>query len=190
MIVADSIISRNIANWIGANFWDGGGIHNSGALTVINSTISENSAYYGGGICSWSSWDRGSTVLVIDSTISENCASTTGGGIYNGTTSSTTVIDSTISGNSATDGGGIYNEGPATFADCIISGNIASGYGGGIYNIELSDCYNSGAVTIDDSIVSGNNATLGGGIYWENLRPFMDPATVITYNSDPQIYPY
>ena len=181
MTVADSIISGNIGGT------DGGGILNEAKVTVIGSTISKNCAEVGGGI---SSWDTGSTVTVISSTISGNCASTIGGGIYNGPTSNAKVIGSTISGNSATNGGGIYNLGPATVTDSIVSGNIASGSGGGIYNSEMSDFYNSGKLTITDSIVSENSATLGGGIYWTDLRPVIDSKTIITGNSEPQIYPY
>ena len=45
----------------------GGGIFNAGALTLKNSTISANSAAYGGGI-----YNEGGTLTVIDSTLSDN----------------------------------------------------------------------------------------------------------------------
>ena len=55
---------------------NGGGIYNSGTLTVSNSTFSGNSAGYGGGI-----YNSG-TLTVSNSTFSGNSASD-GGGIYN-----------------------------------------------------------------------------------------------------------
>src|SRR6266540_480798 len=82
----------------------GGGIFNAGALTVTNTTISENSAAYGGGIfnevCCVTMIDRalscndaymevvglysqGGTVMVNNSRLSHNNAGYTGGGIYN-----------------------------------------------------------------------------------------------------------
>ena len=94
-----------------------GGIHAEGGpnVTIINSTISGNSANAGfpagdsgGGI-------HGSgEVIVENSTISDNSAATSGGGIYEFGASfflSLHVRNSTITGNSAPSGGGIYNNG-------------------------------------------------------------------------------
>ena len=74
---------------------DGGGIYNSGTLTVTNSTISGNSSpSEGGGI-----YSRG-TVTVTNSTISDNWAECGGGGIHSDEGGTLTVTNSTISGNS------------------------------------------------------------------------------------------
>ena len=62
-------------------------------MTVQNSTLSGNSATYGGGI-----FEYGGTVTVENSTLSGNSA-LIGGGIHNDGT--VTVQNSTISGNSA-----------------------------------------------------------------------------------------
>ncbi|MCZ8223651.1 MAG: right-handed parallel beta-helix repeat-containing protein, partial [Microcystis sp. LE19-84.1B] len=131
----------------------GGGIYNDGTLTLTNSTISGNT---GGGI---HNWGRGILTLT-NSTITGNTATNFGGGIENDGT--LTLTNSTITGNTATySGGGIYNwgRGTLTLTNSTISGNTATGYygsGGGIYN-------STGTLTITDSAISGNTATGSGG---------------------------
>ncbi|BAF99921.1 Calx-beta domain-containing protein [Microcystis aeruginosa] len=131
----------------------GGGIDNDGTLTLTNSTISGNT---GGGI---HNWGRGILTLT-NSTITGNTATNFGGGIENDGT--LTLTNSTITGNTATySGGGIYNwgRGTLTLTNSTISGNTATGYygsGGGIYN-------STGTLTITDSAISGNTATGSGG---------------------------
>jgi hypothetical protein len=161
----------------------GGGIFSAGTLTVTNSTISENSAAYGGGIFNEGGavtlidstlsdndaymegagvYSQGGTVTVSNSILSNNMASYTGGGIYNagGTVA---VENSTFSDNSgdplmSSYAGGIYNAGGTlTISDSIFSNNSAHDSGGGIF-------HGSGTLTITNSIFSGNNARVGGGI--------------------------
>ena len=161
---------------------DGGGIHNSGTLTLTGSTVSGNTAMdrNGGGI------KNISTLTLTDSTISGNTASN-GGGIHNSgtltltnsTISGNTVIgpaanggginnniagiltltNSNISDNTGGVGGGLINWSTADLVNSTISGNTASGEGGGIWNFE-------GTLNLTNSTVSGNTASLdGGGIY-------------------------
>ena len=76
-------------------FLGGGGISTGDAqLTVMNSTISDNSAGFGGGIIA-------GALTVMNSTISGNVASSVfgGGGIY--CSGPVTVTNSTFGGNSA-----------------------------------------------------------------------------------------
>ncbi|MFN6273270.1 MAG: Calx-beta domain-containing protein [Microcystis sp.] len=125
----------------------GRGIYNSGILTLTNSTISGNTATFGGGISNYG------TLTLTNSTISGNTA-TFGGGILN--SGILTLTNSTISGNTADDGGGIDNWGTLTLNNSTITGNTAT-YGGGISN--------SGTLTLTDSTISGNTAPgTGGGI--------------------------
>ena len=132
----------------------GGGIVNSGTVTVTNSTFSGNSALFGGGIFN----DIGGTLTVTDSTFSGNStfAGGRGGGISN-ETGTVTVTNSTFSGNSnAQGGGGINNEnGTVTVTNSTFSGNSAL-FGGGISN-------ETGTVTVTNSTFSGNSALFGGG---------------------------
>jgi hypothetical protein len=125
----------------------GGGISNSGTLIVTNSTISGN---HGGGISS------SGTLTVTNSTISGNSDN---GGISNSGTGTLTVTDSTFSGNSANEnGGGISNGGTLAVTNSTFSGNSATGYnGGGIYN--------GGTLTVTNSTFSGNSAHEGSGMW-------------------------
>jgi hypothetical protein len=152
----------------------GGGIDNSGTLTVTNSTVSGNSAIQaslggaGAGIF------NSGTLTVANSTVSGNgggLGGSIGGGIYN--SSMLTVTNSTFSDNSAGGadssgrGGGIYNSGTLTVTNSTFTGNSArsagpEGRGGGIDN--------SGTLTVTSSTFSGNAASgvfssgAGGGI--------------------------
>jgi hypothetical protein len=102
LVVNNSTISGNITNAAGGLTGTGGGIHNSGALTVSNSTISDNNASVAGGI------DNYGTLTVSNSTVSGNKANFVGG-IYNNA-GTLTVSNSTISNNTGhLDGVGIYD---------------------------------------------------------------------------------
>jgi CSLREA domain-containing protein len=144
---------------IGNRVYDdsGGGIYNSGTLTLTNVIISHTVALEGGGI-----YNSG-TLTLTNCTLSNNTARDNGGGIYNSGTLELT--DSTVSENSAGlfSGGGIYNSGTVTLTNSTVSYNRALYSGGGIYN------YDSGTLTLTNSTVS-NNITAdfeggGGGIY-------------------------
>ncbi len=128
-----------ITNGNGLTGIGGGGINNQGALTVANSTISNNSAIFGGGI------DNAGTLTVIGSTFSGNSAGT-GAGIEN--TGALMVSDSTFSGNNGGVGGAIDNAGALTVSDSTLSGNSA-GTGGGVNNIGSME-------TLNGDIVVGN----------------------------------
>lgn len=99
------------------------------------------------------------------------------------------------------DGGGIRNSGTLGLIDCAVSGNSASGFGGGVYNVPdktlvIENCafsantaFEGGAIANDgddtlgdaggeldvtDSIFSGNSAFRGGAI--ANRRPTVNPS--------------
>ena len=138
----------------------GGGIYNTGTLTLGSATISGNTANLGGN----------------------------GGGIFN-SFGILTVIRSTISGNSvssatgAGSGGGIFNHGGlVTIASSTISGNTAIGpggtsdSGGGIIT-------NVGTVNLTNSTISGNSGDLGGGIRNVNGGTVRAKNTIIALNT-------
>ncbi len=131
----------------------GGGIYNSGSLTVSDSALSDNSANTsGGGI-----YNRGS-LLVKRCTLAGNSAAS-GGGIASLFGGNAMVSDSTLFSNSATvSGGGIAStDANVTVSDSTLSGN-SSLYGGGI------ETGINGETTVSDSTLSDNSATYGGGI--------------------------
>ena len=121
---------------------DGGGIANSGTLTLTNSTVSGNSSgYNGGGI------ENYGVLTLINSTVSGNNAGFLGGGIDNWD-GVLTLTNSTVSGNSALEfGGGILSLGELTLSNSTVS-RPSSGYTrGGIQN-------GFGLLTLTNSTVS------------------------------------
>jgi hypothetical protein len=159
----------------------GGGVSNSGALSIIDSTITGNFApFWGGGI-----YNTGS-LSVMNSNISRNkvfnncynICPAFGGGIYNDT-GSVIISNSTLSGNSAVRqchgcsaaGGGIFNvDGSVTISNSTLAANsvmakcTAACYGSG------GAIWNNSALTASSITVSGNNAvgtttSAGGGVY-------------------------
>lgn len=125
---------------------NGGG----GTLTVRNSTISGNSA---NGVPPGGSFGGG------------------GGGIYFANGGTLLMENSTVSGNSSTNwiGGGFYLYGNAgianyTIRNSTISGNTASGNGGGILFYTYGD-NPVHSLTVQNSTIAGNSAgAIGGGI--------------------------
>jgi predicted outer membrane repeat protein len=154
MGVTVNLNNLTIASGNAGNFGHGGGVLNSGTLTVTNCTFSGNSAGDGGGVF------NSGTLTVTNCAFSGNSARGDGGGIDNFPPSATTTVtNSTFSGNSAGDGGGIQvNDGTLTVTNSTFSGNSASSSGGGIGN-EIA-----GAITVTNSTFSGNSASGGGGI--------------------------
>jgi hypothetical protein len=150
MTIADSVISDN----------SGPGVSNvAGFLTVLNSTLSGNSAGQaldGGGIMSGPLFKTPADVTLINSTISGNSASGSGGGIAGGYWG-VTIVNSTISGNSAGDSAGGVGGSFVGIMNSTISGNSAGKIGGGIAT-------SGGALT--NSTISGNSAGSAGGIYY------------------------
>jgi len=158
LTVIDSIIKGNRITSGHGSFGYGAGIYNcpSSTLTLINTTISNNSALIGGAIC------NGGTLTIIDSTFSGNVARQhEGGAIANYGT--LTITNTTFSGNIARPSllgslaGGILNGGlfqsTGTLAinNSTLSGNVArGGKGGGIFNVKGS------TAVLQNSIVANN----------------------------------
>ena len=151
-------VTGGIAYGVKFEHRQGGGIYNTGYLTLTDCTVSGNTAeQYGGGI--YNRW-RGvapdnSTLEIRDSTVSGNTAEY-GGGINNAGVF--TIANSMVSGNTASrNGGGIYNTHSSSVVDSTVMGNTAAGHSGGI---------NGGGLTLVGSTVSGNAAELGAGAYF------------------------
>ncbi len=72
---------------------------------------------------------------------------------------SATLSGLTVSGGNAQNGGGLENDnGTLTLSNVIVSGNTATGNGGGVYTLS------GGSTTLDGVTVSGNTAAIGGGV--------------------------
>jgi hypothetical protein len=149
----------------------GGGIFNSGTLTLDNATVSGNfSIFWGGGILN----NDYSMATLTNCTIAGNSAGNqSGGGIANGGDVSVTLNHSTISNNSAAvGGGGIYLvQGMLMVNNCTVSNNRCDNAagdttaGGGIW----IDALGPSTLTLNDSTVSGNRAEEGGGFFSLNF---------------------
>jgi hypothetical protein len=168
---------------------DGGGINNSGTLTLRQSAVSGNTAGRGGGIYNTGTIDLSQSVVSGNQAVSGGGQGTRGGGIFNAGTM--LLNKSTVNGNSASFGGGISNDltGTMVLRDSTVDGNVSSPTlfltgGAGIENAgtltlnhstvsnNTSDAfgtgggiYCSGTVTLNHSTVSGNTAGEGGGMY-------------------------
>lgn len=129
----------------------GGGIYNSGKLTLTRTTISSNHVLYsGGGI-----FNTGA--LIVNFGTFSDYAEAYGGGIYNNG-GTVTVSNSTFSENRTEDasGGAIANvQGDMTITNCTFSNNDAYGDGGAIANLET--------LTVSNSTFSDNLSDSGGG---------------------------
>jgi hypothetical protein len=152
------LVRDNDAN----RYISGGGILNYGGLTVSDTAISENAAYYGAGI-----FNKGTLNLNSGTSIAQNSAYD-GGGIYNqggaGSIALVNLNGCSIEDNRAEQlGAGIYSAGNTLnmYSSTTISGNTAGNNGGGIY---LAPSYY--VMNMYGGNIFGNHATSsGGGIF-------------------------
>ncbi|MDD2362118.1 MAG: YDG domain-containing protein [Oscillospiraceae bacterium] len=164
--ITGGAISSNKANNSGGGVYIGLYAPLSATFSMIGGTISNNTAYYGGGVFN----NNASIFTMSGGDISRNSASHSGGGVRNN--GIFTMSDSSIYGNSAYySGGGVYNyDGTFTMNSGTISENESTNHnGGGIYN--------QGPFTMNGGNLSGNAAHFGGGIY--NVSTFaMDSGNI------------
>jgi predicted outer membrane repeat protein len=165
---ADCTVSGNtIVSASSANN-SGGGIYNSGTMSLNQVIVNNNNAVFGGqpsAVSFGGGISNAGTMIIIAGTVQSNMGFYSGGGILN--SGMMTITGSTISnnqtgnpGHSGGSGGGIVNYGTLTIQDSTISGNRATGgdfegYGGGIYGNNN---------TITNSTITGNSAVRGGGV--------------------------
>ena len=166
-VAAGTVVLNNVVIQHGVGIDGlGGGVWNGGQLTLNASTVTNNTASgVGGGV-----FNFGQLTLNI-STVTNNTAGT-GGGIYNcgtslqayglctGAPGRITLDNSIVSNNVASsDGGGIWNDATAivTLNSSIVSSNTADHDGGGIMNY--------GTATLNKSTLLHNSST-GGSAGW------------------------
>lgn len=143
---------------------DGGGIYSNGAVNLINSTISGNTATDdGGGV-----YTRGA-VNLINTTISGNSAVDDGGGVrsFDGGSILNSTITNNIAdsrGNSGGNGGGVVRSGGVfTIRNSIIAGNFDNSPVNNLVHPDVSgtNMNGDGNNLIGDR--TGSNGTLGTG---------------------------
>jgi MBG domain/Bacterial Ig-like domain (group 3)/Right handed beta helix region len=200
LVVTRCTISGNSATcMLHPSEGSGGGIFNAGDLSLIDSTITGNTAsFLGGGLSNagggyvGGSFGPGGDSVVHGCTFSGNSA-TYGGGIMNA--ADLTVTNDLVSGNTAVRGGGfaqltwyggglIVHSSEATLAECTLAGNSASTYGGAVFN--------EGTLALTGCTISGNTANHDGGgladisvpfFYPQGGEPGTPPATADVANS-------
>lgn len=156
-IIQATQISSNIAAT------SGGGIANSGDLTLINSTMTQNQARTGGGI-----EHSGFSMHLTNDTISNNTASDNGGGLYN--RGDTIILNSTFNGNTASGpetGGNIFHDmASMAIKNSIIANSDADG-----------NCFvNEGFLTTQgNNLDSGNTCGFTGSGDLVNTNPMLGP---------------
>ncbi|MBK8138144.1 MAG: ExeM/NucH family extracellular endonuclease [Chloroflexi bacterium] len=139
----------------GAIFNDGG------TLNILNSTITNNSAGFGGAL-----YNSGpsATMMLVDSQFTNNSA-TQNGGLMMNDGGSVTLLRSAVSGNSssgASGNGAIYNfEADLDILDSTFSGNSATTNVGAVQNF-------NGTTNIANSVFAGNSATNTSGAVLNN----------------------
>jgi hypothetical protein len=179
--IADDVRLQNLtitggtlpSTTISGNPFCGGGIRNSGKLTISDSLIRNNTAAHGGGI-----YHTAGTLTVERTTIGDNHATATdasntaegGGGIL--ATSSLLVRDSSVENNTSQSLGGGLSLFPGMVGESLqierslIVGNSAEVGGGGVH----VDGTNIASIVINNSTLSANHAGhAGGGISGLNL---------------------
>ncbi|MBQ8680797.1 MAG: right-handed parallel beta-helix repeat-containing protein [Treponema sp.] len=145
-----------------ADSGSGGGIYVTDSLNSFrmeNGSISNNSAKNGGGVAV--NTKSGATPLLYGVEIKDNTASENGGGIQVTTGKYLSILDCIVSGNTAASyGGGIYAPGKLTVTGSTITSNNAN-KGGGIYSVS-----STAHLSINSGIITTNTASSdGGGIY-------------------------
>ena len=144
-IINTSISSNNVAKGTTYAFL----YIDSGAVNVINSTLSDNTARLAG------IWLNKGTLNVNNATFENNVVTVgNGGAIHIESDSSTaTIKDSKFIGNKAyRDGGAIYNKGTLNIETSIFDANAASNGNTGNHG---DDIYNSGILTLHYSALLG-----------------------------------
>jgi hypothetical protein len=149
-----------------------GTVYNTGALTVQDSTISDNRV---NGLAGWTGpnggagiWSTGTLTVArtrLVNNLSEGGNASLGsgplggygGGIcnYGGTT---TVAACTLTGNQAAEGGGLYSSGTLTVSGSTVSGNSAASGGGGL------SVFSTSAQVTGCTITNNTAVSTGGGM--------------------------
>ncbi|NJR70257.1 MAG: hypothetical protein HC771_17670 [Synechococcales cyanobacterium CRU_2_2] len=181
----DVILERNIAlNSVGGAI----DLAQNSRLTLNNSRVDKNQAAdQGGGL----SLEEQAQVMITNTVFNGNQARTDGGAIASSSSNANALMISGvgIAGNFAGgDGGGIYNQGRLSLSDTFVNqntanrgagiatigsnssatlnffavnDNIATGWGGGLFN-------QSGTVNLADGSLNQNSSANNGGGLWVN----------------------
>jgi hypothetical protein len=138
--------------------YQGGAVATRGSIAFSDTSVTENSAWYGGGV-----WGvEGASVAATGSDFSVNDAYYYGGAFYLAADFSLTLESSSVEANLNTYGYGAgiyaYDTGSLTLRDVSLQDNVSYSNGGAIWANYLY-----GAVTLDGVTARGNETTYGSG---------------------------
>jgi beta-glucanase (GH16 family) len=139
----------------------------------------------GGGIYS----GDGASLTLIDSTVSDNSSGWTGGGVYSFFNTTTTVIRSTISGNVSTDvAGGLRTLGQVSIDNSTLSGNTSgSWHGGAMFITDGAATITNSTVTVN-SAPGGTTGGLFVGTFGSSSASLEIRNSIIAGNTGPQCF--
>ena len=159
----NTTISGCVFNANNSYGWGGGLAADFSWVTLTNCTFVSNTAESGGGF-----FITESTVFISDTLVENNTAVDSGGGGVIDEFSTAELNNVDFISNSARLGGGlaVTHFCDATVEGCLIQGNTALEYGGGLYSFENFSTYRR-------TRILGNSAGLKGG--GALLRIFADP---------------
>jgi predicted outer membrane repeat protein len=138
---------------------NGGGLLNSGILTIDDVTFADNSVPTTGayGVGFGGALFNSGTLTVTRSTFAGGAASH-GGGLVNTFNSTLTLLGSTFISNTALMAGAVYNDGTLSVIGSLFAGNSApNGTAGAIE-------HHYGVLSIQGSTIAGNRALVGAGL--------------------------
>jgi CSLREA domain-containing protein len=155
----------------------GGGIRNSGTLTIDSSVLSDNFSVAAAGAI----YNTGN-LTVLRSRLERNMATQTGGAIANFANSgwpggTVRIQDSVIAHNVGANGGGIGNFSGSVWVSGSTVHDNAAGRGGGIDNGSFN------TMTLVNTTVSGNRANSGGGILNNQFATLVLNNVTVTNNT-------
>lgn len=169
---------RNPVAWPVAG---GGGIACNGVSpTIRDCLITHNTGDPdGGGMFSWESSPTLVGCTFLENDVANPGTGGHGGGLFCGNSGTVVLIGCAFSGNYASHGGGISSELVSlTGSDCVLSGNIADGFGGGIHMSDWMAVENS--TTFTDCTFDGNTAQSGGAFH--GLFDYELPPAVLEFD--------
>ena len=141
----------------------GGGIHIlSGTVDINGGSITSNETDGNGGGIYVDGQNAGkSNLSITNGIISSNSADGDGGGVYLVNKAPFTMRGGEIISNNAVNGAGARSDGTFSFYNGLISNNVASDKGGGLYAI-------NNTVSFTEGVLNYNQAKDGGGVYLQN----------------------
>ncbi|CAN5439737.1 hypothetical protein BH20ACI1_BH20ACI1_14230 [soil metagenome] len=165
----------------------GGGVYfGGGTHSIINSTISGNTANNCGG------FNTESDITVVNSTISGNTVPNSGnvGGGFCSQRGTTTLRNVTITNNTAGSGGGINIDFGATlnFGNTIVAGNTATGGSGAEIRFGTGTITSAGYNLVGDS--AGDSTNTGNAITYQptdilDINPMLGALTITNGGTTP-----